>query len=50
MYDPPLIAASPQPYSEPSALTGDVPIVESIEAMYINYMLPMEEVEMCNAS
>jgi hypothetical protein len=44
--DPPSRAASPLLYTEPSTPVGDVPMVESMEAMYITYMLPPEEVEM----
>jgi hypothetical protein len=46
MDDPPLRAASPLPYTEPSAPAGDAPMVESMEAIYINYTPPPEEVEM----
>jgi hypothetical protein len=36
--NPPPRAASPLPYSKPSALVGDVPMVESMEALYITYV------------
>jgi hypothetical protein len=48
--NPPPRAVSLLPYTEPSALAGDVPMVESMEALYITYMPPPEEVEMHDVS
>jgi hypothetical protein len=48
MDDPLLWAVPLPPYDEPSAPTGDVPMVKSMEVMYIDYMLNTKEVEMCN--
>jgi hypothetical protein len=48
--NPPPRAASPLPYTKPSALDGDVPMIESMEALYIKYMPPPEEVEMRDIS
>jgi hypothetical protein len=48
--NPPLRAVSPLPYTEPSTPAGDAPMVESMEAMYINYTMPPEEVEMQDVS
>jgi hypothetical protein len=48
--DPPPRAASPLPYTEPGAPDGDIPMIESMEALYIEYTLPPGEVEMHDIS